>query len=96
MKRKRLPHEVIIFAKFHKDQTKIMDILQMANFCKCAVFSCSDFMIYKFAIYYLLFTSSRYMTHTDPSQVPWQPLKIQFVAEFAQIDDHHYIAETFV
>ena len=42
---KWLPHEVIIFTKFHKDWTKIVDFLLMANFWTCEVFSCSDFRL---------------------------------------------------
>ena len=38
--RKSLTHEVIIFTKFHKDWTKIVDFLLMANFWKCPVFFC--------------------------------------------------------
>ena len=39
---KWLPHEVIIFTKFHEDRTKIVDFLLMANFWKCPFFA-SDF-----------------------------------------------------
>ena len=35
---KWLPQEMIIFAKFYEDWTKIVDILLTANFCKSAVF----------------------------------------------------------
>ena len=35
---KWLPYEVIIFTKFHKDWTKIVDFLLMANFWKCPFF----------------------------------------------------------
>ena len=35
---KWLSHEAIIFTKFHKDWTKIMDFLLMANFWTCPVF----------------------------------------------------------
>ena len=39
---KWLPHEVIIFNKFHKDRKKNMDSLIMANFLKCQVFCYSN------------------------------------------------------
>ena len=35
---KWLPHEAIIFTKFHEDGTKIVDFLLLANFWKCPVF----------------------------------------------------------
>ena len=41
---KLLPHEVIIFTKFHEDRTKIKNFLLMANFWKCLVFFSSDFI----------------------------------------------------
>ena len=41
---KWLPHEVIIFTKFHEDRTKIMDFLLMANFWKCPVSFAPDFI----------------------------------------------------
>ena len=34
-------HEIIIFTKFHEDRRKIVDFLQIANFCAWALFSCS-------------------------------------------------------
>ena len=43
---KLLPHEEIIFTKFHEDWTKIMDFSLMTNFCMCAVFSYSDFIMF--------------------------------------------------
>ena len=35
---KWLPHELIIFTKFHKDRTKNVDFLLMVNFWTCLVF----------------------------------------------------------
>ena len=35
---KWLAHEIIIFTKFHKDWTKIVDLLLMANFLACPFF----------------------------------------------------------
>ena len=42
---KLLPHQVIIFKKFHEDWTKIVDFLLMADFERVSFFS-SDFSIY--------------------------------------------------
>ena len=40
---KWLPHEVIIFTKFHKDWTKYVIFSLMANFLMCPVFYSPDF-----------------------------------------------------
>ena len=42
---KWLPHETITLSKFHKNWTKIVDFLSMANFWACSVFFCSDFKL---------------------------------------------------
>ena len=42
-----VPHEVIIFTKFHEDRTKIVDFLLMARFLVCPVFFSSDFEFQK-------------------------------------------------
>ena len=39
----KIPHEAIIFTKFHEDCTKIVDFLFMANIWMCVFFSYSDF-----------------------------------------------------
>ena len=38
MKLGELPHEMIIFTKFHADRTKIVDFSLMTNFRMCGVF----------------------------------------------------------
>ena len=49
---KLLPHEVIIFTKFHKDWTKIVDFLLMTDFRTCAV------ILLRLYLYLSYFTSS--------------------------------------
>ena len=50
---KWLPHEVIIFRKFHEGRTKNMDFLPMAKFWMCPVFYSPDFN-FLFSFYYEL------------------------------------------
>ena len=45
-----MPHEVIIFTKFHEDGTKIVDFLLLANFCACAFFSYSELICMIFSV----------------------------------------------
>ena len=49
--RKCLPLKVIIFTKFHEDQTKNVDLFLMSNFWTCLIFS--DFVLKIWFIYFL-------------------------------------------
>ena len=46
---KWLPHEAIIFQKFHEDWTKIVDSLLIASFWTCADFFYSDLIFFSSA-----------------------------------------------
>ena len=48
---KWLSHEAIIFTKFHKDWTKIVEFLSTANFWKCAIFLTQTL----FALFWIFF-----------------------------------------
>ena len=53
-----MPHEVIIFVKFHEDRTKNVDFLLLANFLMCLVFYSPDF-IYILGSHILIFIKNK-------------------------------------